>query len=260
MHISQVDLARRGEVRRFIQVPFQLYGDHPLWVPPFVHEVRAHLDPRRHPFYQHSQAAFFLALEGDRALGRIAVLANARYNAHHGRRTAFFYHFDSIEDRDVSRTLVEAAAAWAGGRGLDRLGGPKGFSHIDGQGILVEGFEHRPAMGVPYNYPYYAALLEDAGFVRTLDLVSYHMDRSFYFPERYLEVAERIKQRRGLRSVVFHSKNELRALIHPITGVQQFLRRGAGLHASQRGRGPDHRRAHPQRGRSPPHHGADARR
>ena len=221
MHVSQLDLADRRDVGRFIQFPFHLYRDSPLWVPPFVDEVRSQLDPNRHPFYQHSEAAFFVALEGDEVVGRLSVLDNARYNKHNPDMppTAFFYHFDVVEDRAVCHALCDAAFEWARGRGLERIWGPKGLIHIDGQGVLVEGFEHRPAMGIPYNYPYYDGLLKDAGFEGQLEFVSAYIDRKISLPERFLQLAEKIKKRRGLRSVSFKSKAELRALVPKLTEV-----------------------------------------
>ncbi len=219
MIIHRVDVANRGDVQRFIRFPFQLYRQSPRWVPPFVHDIRNQLDPDRHPFYQHSEAAFFLALSGEDVVGRIAVLDNRRYNAHHGTRTAWFYLFDVIEDRSVSASLLDTASGWAQGRGLDLMWGPKGFWHLDGQGILVEGFEHRPAMGIPYNYPYYGDLLEDAGFEKRIDFVSCLMDRTYTFPERFLDIADRIKRRRGFRSEIFRTKDELRALLPQIVDV-----------------------------------------
>lgn len=225
MAIHQVDISDRRAVQRYLDLPFRLYRDNPLWVPPFASEARAQLDPARHPFYQHSQAAFFLATTGSEAIGRIAVLDNRRYNEYHGERTAFFYHFESVDDRSVSRALFDAAFDWARGRGLDRLWGPKGFSAVDGQGVLIEGFEHRPAMGVPYNPAFYAALLEDAGFRKQLDFVSCYLDRNIGLPERFLEVAERVRQRRNLRTLSFRSKDELRAMIPRIAAVynQSFV-------------------------------------
>jgi len=221
MHIHRLDISDRRDVRRYVHFPFRLYRDCPQWVPPFVSDVRAQLDPDRHPFYQHSEAAFFLATEGasDEVVGRIAVIDNARYNAHHGKRTAFFYHFDAVDDLAVSRALFDAAFDWARGRGLDLLWGPKGFMALDGQGLLIEGFEHRPAMGIPYNYAYYAELLEDAGFEKQLDFISAYLDRKMGLPERFFRVAEKVRQRRGLRVVNFRTKAELRALIPRVISV-----------------------------------------
>ncbi|MDH4137678.1 MAG: hypothetical protein OEW09_13340 [Anaerolineae bacterium] len=219
MHIHRLDPTDRRDVRRYIEFPFRLYHESPLWVPPFANEVRAQLDPRRHPFYQHSQAAFFLALEGDEVVGRIAVLDNARYNRYGEEGTAFFYHFDAVNDRAVSRVLFDAAFDWARGHGLDLMWGPKGFMAADGQGLLVEGFKHRPALGIAYNYPYYGELVEDAGFEKQLDFVSCYLDRQMNIPSRFLEVAEKVKRRRGFRTVRFRTKAELRAMIPRVTAA-----------------------------------------
>lgn len=213
MHIRRLDLTHRRDVQRYVDFPFQLYEESRLWVPPFVNDVRLQLDPRRHPFYQHSDAAFFLAEEGGEVVGRIAVLDNARYNEYHDERTAFFYHFDAVNERAVSRVLFDAAFDWARGRGLERVWGPKGFMAGDGQGMLVEGFQHRPAIGIAYNYPYYATLLEDAGFGKKFDFLSCYLDRTMDFPQRFLDVAQRVRKRRGLRSHSFRTKGELRTMI-----------------------------------------------
>ena len=213
MHVCRLDLTNRRDVRRYVEFPFRLYRESPLWVPPFVDEVRAQLGPGRHPFYQHSEAAFFLACEGDEVVGRVAVLDNARYNRYKGEHTAFFYHFDVVNDRAVSRALFDAAFDWARGRGLDLMWGPKGFMAADGQGLLVEGFEHRPALGIAYNYPYYGELMEDAGFEKQLDFISCYLDREMSVPGRFLDVAEKVKRRRGFRTVRFRNKAELRAAI-----------------------------------------------
>ncbi|MBN1955346.1 MAG: hypothetical protein JW900_09885 [Anaerolineae bacterium] len=219
MRLQCLDPTSFRDVQRYIALPYRLYRDTPQWVPPFVHEVKSQLDPQRHPFYQHSQAAFFLALEGDEAVGRLAVLNNRRYNQHHDRRTAFFYHFEAVNDRAVSRALFDAGFDWARKQGLDRLWGPKGFIAADGQGLLVEGFAHRPALGIPYNPAYYIELFEDAGFTKHLEFISSYADRQLKLSERFLQVADKARQRRGFQAINFRSKAELRAMIPRIAAV-----------------------------------------
>ncbi len=219
MYLHHLDPSNRKDIRRYIQFPFTLYRASSTWVPPILNDVRAQLDPQRHPFYQHSEAAFFLALNGREVVGRIAVLDNAHHNAYHEHATAFFYHFDVINDRRVSRLLFDAAFEWARDRGLTHMWGPKGFMALDGQGVLVEGFEHPAAMGIPYNYPYYDDLLRDAGFEKQLDFISSYIDREMGVPERFLRVAEKVKQRQHLRSVHPQSKDELRAWIPRVAAV-----------------------------------------
>lgn len=213
MKLVQVDHDDRRHVKQFLELPFRLYRDIPQWVPPLASDARQVFDRRRYPFYQHSEAAFFLALEGERALGRIAVIDNRNYNAFNHEHTAFFYLFECENDRDVSQALFEAAFDWARARGLNKIIGPKGFTALDGMGLLVEGFEHRPAFGIPYNPAYYPALIEAAGFAGTGDVVSGYMNPKRPFPEKIHQVAEMVRRRRGLRIARFNSRRQLRAMI-----------------------------------------------
>ena len=219
MNIFRLDPTSRRDVHRYIAFPYQLYRDSSLWVPPFVSEVRAQLDPDRHPYYEHSQAAFFLALAANDVVGRIAVLDHTRYSERKGERTAFFYHFDAVNDRAVSRGLFDAAFDWARKQGVQQRWGPQGFLAADGKGLLVEGFDHRPALGIAYNRPYYGELVEDAGFEKQVDLVSCYIDRRISLPERFLQVAEKVKQRRGLRVRRFKTKAELRAVVPQVVSA-----------------------------------------
>ncbi len=214
MNIIAIDPADRTQADAFLRLPFRLYQQTPQWAPPFAGDARRMLDRQRHPFYQHSQAAFFLALGvGGRPVGRIAVLDHRRYNDHNHERTAFFYLFECENDPEPAQSLFEAAFAWARGRGLDRMIGPRGFTALDGLGLLVRGFEHRPALGIPYNPAYYQALVEAAGFTTQEDIVSGHLDVAMQFPARIHELAERVRQRRGLRILSFQRRRDLRAIV-----------------------------------------------
>ena len=213
MNIVQIDLANDRQVKDFLDLPVRIYKNIPQWVPPLQMDERIRLDPREYPFYRHSAAAFYLACENGRAVGRLAVLDNRRYNEYNHETTAFFYLFECENNLDAARGLFEAAFDWARARGLNKIFGPKGFTVLDGFGLLVKGFEHRPAFGLPYNPPYYPELIAAVGFEKAGESVSGYMGRETKFPERIHELAERVMARRGLRIVTCRTRRELRALI-----------------------------------------------
>jgi hypothetical protein len=213
MEILQVDPAKRKQVRTFLNLPGRIYRDMPLWVPPLVGDERLRLDTKHYPFYKHSTAAFFLAIREDLPVGRLAVLNNHRHNEFNHTKEAFFYLFECDPDQEAACELFEAAFAWARERGLDRIVGPKGFTALDGQGLLVKGFERRPALGLPYNPPYYVELIEGLGFTKTCEIVSGYLGKNMQFPERIHELAARIRERRGLRIARFRTRRELRGML-----------------------------------------------
>jgi GNAT superfamily N-acetyltransferase len=172
------------------------------------------LDRKHHPFYYHSDAAFFLARKsGGRVIGRLAALDNRKYNDYNRERTAFFYLFECVDDERASRALFSAAEEWARSRGLSRFFGPKGFSALDGMGLLVEGFQHRPAFGIPYNLEYYPHLVESSGFRPAGDVVSGHLTTDAHLPEKILAVADLVERKRGLRVLNFRTRGEMRRYI-----------------------------------------------
>jgi hypothetical protein len=209
--IERVDPQSKFQVNRFIEIPFRLYAGHPQWVPPLRSEAAKSFDRRRHPFYESSDAAFFIAVRGGRDVGRVAALENRPFNEHHGSRHANFYFFDCEDDPDAAAALLDCVSEWARTRGLDTLVGPKGLSALDGFGVLVEGFEHRQMMTMTnYNYPYTSRLLEGLGFVKEVDFVSSLLCKySFRMSERLIRVAARAEQRGFLKIKRFATKREL---------------------------------------------------
>ncbi len=214
MEIIQIDPTNRRQTRLFLDLPFRIYRHTPQWVPPLASDAALVLDRRRYPFYEHSEAAFYLAMEGERAVGRIAAIDNRNFNEFHKSETGFFYLFECEDNREAALGLFEAACAWARGRGLKKMWGPKGFTALDGLGLLVKGFEYPPATGIPYNPPYYEQLVEAAGFKPFDDDVSGFLDaRTYRFPDKIHELSARVMERRGLRIARFRTKDELRAII-----------------------------------------------
>jgi hypothetical protein len=213
MNIIQVDLANRKQVQAFLDLPARIYRDIPQWVPPMAGEQRLRLDASRYPYYRHSTAAFFLAVREDLPVGRLAVLDNRLYNDYNHARDAFFYLFECDPDPQAAHLLFDSAFAWARERGLDRMLGPKGFTALDGLGLLVKGFERRPALGLPYNPVYYPELIEALGFTKKDEIVSGYLGADIQFPQRIHELAARIRERRGLHIARFRTRRELRRVL-----------------------------------------------
>lgn len=213
--LEQVDLANRRQIHSYLELPFLLYKDTPQWVPPLRVDARQPFDQKRFAFYTHGEAAFFLANDQHgQVVGRIAIIENQNYNTYNNEKTAFFYQFECIEDEQAAAILFDAAIKWAKRQGLERISGPKGFTVLDGLGLLVKGFEHRPAFGQPYNLPYYERLVTEVGGLGDArDLLTGFMDARSDFPQRIHELAARVRERRGLRVTRFKSRRELRSLV-----------------------------------------------
>jgi hypothetical protein len=213
LKIEKVDTRSKAQVRRFIQVHFRMYEGHPQWVPPLLIDCEMQLNRDKHPFYEHSDADFFIAMRDGKDVGRIAALENRRFNDYHKTKQAQFYLFDCEDDQEAANLLFEQVFGWARERGLDKVVGPKGFGALDGYGIQVEGFEHRQMMNMMnYNYPYYSKLVEAIGFSKEVDFVSCYLGRDvFQLPDRVHHIAERVQERGTLRVQRFQTKNDLKA-------------------------------------------------
>lgn len=213
LRIEKVDTSSKNNVQRFVRIPYRLYQSYPYWVPPLFIDAELFLNRTKHPFYEHSDADFFIATRDGKDVGRVAVLENKPFNAFHGTHQAQFYFFDCEEDQEATNALFERIFSWAKERGLDRIVGPKGFGPLDGYGLLVEGFEQRQMMTMMnYNYPYYSHLLENLGFKKEVDFVScYLRAESFRLPDRIHSIADRVQQRGELSVQRFSNKRELKA-------------------------------------------------
>ncbi|HTP02435.1 MAG TPA: hypothetical protein VMJ64_13765, partial [Anaerolineales bacterium] len=209
--IEKVDTENKSQVKRFVQFQYDLYKDCAEWVPPLFVDAYLPLNRKKHPFFERSEADFFLAVDDGKVVGRICAANNKPFNDYHHTRKAHFYAFDSINDQQVADLLFNAVFDWSHAHGLDTVIGPKGLSPFDGYGIQVEGFEHRQMMTMMnYNFAYYPKLVEALGFEKEVDFVSCYLPRdSFKVPERVERIAQRAMQRGNLWVKQFKSKREL---------------------------------------------------
>jgi hypothetical protein len=210
LEIQQVDVRSAAAVRQFIDLPFRVYRGNTQWVPPLRRDVRETLDPCRHPFYEHSEATFFVAVRKGEPVARIAVLEHRPYNQWHQVRQASFTLFECAEgEAEAARELFARAFAWASSRRLVRIVGPKGFGALDGYGLLIDGFDRRQLMTMTnYNPAWYRELVESLGFDKEVDFVTYELSRrTFVMPEGVHAAAKRASQ--TLRIVRYPSRRAL---------------------------------------------------
>ena len=212
VEIRPVDTDNKKQVKEFVQFHYDLYKNCPQWVPPFRNDIEIMLNKKKHPFYEHSDAAFFTAWKDGKMVGRTAVLNNTSYNNFHKQNSGDIFLFDSVDDQETASALFDAAAGWARKQGLDKLKGPKGFSLFDGYGVLVEGFDKRQSMNFScYNYPYYQKLYETYGFYKINEYVSMQAQVSkFDLPEKVYKVAEIVKKRGRLKIKTYSNKAEIK--------------------------------------------------
>lgn len=183
----------------FLDVAWRVNAGDPAWVPPLRMSLATLLNRSKHPFHQHADVAYWLAERDGQAVGRIAAVVNHRHNEFHDERTGFFGLFESENDPDTARALVDAAAAWLRERGMQRLMGPMNLSTNEeaaSPGVLVEGFDTPPMVMMTHNPPYYGELLERVGLAKAKDLFAYWVDNPVP-PERAVRAMERILAREG---------------------------------------------------------------
>jgi GNAT superfamily N-acetyltransferase len=190
-----------GDLKRFIDLPFRLHANHPLWVPPLKVERRLFLSRRLNAFFSHGEAAYFLARRDGRVTGRVSAHINTAFNHHHDASWGWFGFLELEDDPEVAAALLDTAAAWLAERGCDRMVGPADFSMNDESGVLIEGFDLRPMIRQPWHPPYYQRLMEGAGMEKAMDLLMWNLevsDRTKVLPVIF-DLAEKVESEHGIR-------------------------------------------------------------
>jgi GNAT superfamily N-acetyltransferase len=192
----------RADLRRFIRLPWRIYRNEPLWVPPLVYERKRFLDRSKNPFFTHGEAEYFLAWRGGEVVGRITAQIDHDFNDFHKNEWGMFGFFESEDDPAVARALLDAAGDWLRERGRDRMVGPMDFTMNDESGVVVEGFDRPPMVKQPYHPRYYQSLFEGAdGFEKAQDLLMWNLevtDREKVLPIIW-EMAEKLEPEHGIK-------------------------------------------------------------
>ncbi|CAN5605665.1 hypothetical protein BH11BAC1_BH11BAC1_12870 [soil metagenome] len=207
-----------GDLQAFVNFPFTLYKGNQFWVPPIKKDELKALRPETNPAFDFCKTKFWLAYQNRKIVGRIGGIINRLESEKTGEKFARFTRYETIDDVEVSAALLQAAEAWAKENGMSAIHGPLGFSNLDHQGVLVEGFDHLPSIASEYHHPYYQRHLEKNGYEKEMDWVEFRLTLA-EVPEKALRLNEAIKQRYGLTVKRFSSTAELKPYGEKIFGL-----------------------------------------
>lgn len=205
MQVTVRPISSKKEMTRFVRFRIDLYRDSPYAIPPLYMDELTTLDPKKNPAFEFCEAQCFMAFKGDEPVGRICAMVNHRANETWNTRSGRFGFVDFIDDEAVSKALFAAAEDWARAKGLHSIHGPLGFTDLDQEGMLVEGFDQMGTMATIYNHPYYVAHIEKLGYVKDAEWVEYRITLPDAVPERLKRVAELILKKYKLRIVKYAS-------------------------------------------------------
>jgi hypothetical protein len=211
MRVEIREVLTRSDRKQFVNLQFELYKGNKFWVPPMKADEMKSIDPAKNPAYTFCDACFWLAFVNDRCVGRIGAIINNKYNEKMGKKTGRVSRPEFIDDAEVSRALFSTAEEWLREKGMTQVEGPLGFTNLDTQGLLIEGFDHLQSVASVYHLPYYKEHFEKLGYEKEIDWVEFRLTIED-IPEKAARLAEMIKQRYKLNVLSFSHRKELKPL------------------------------------------------
>ncbi len=209
IEIRQIEPTKRN-LKEFAKYPIDvLYKDSPYYVPDLISDVVGTLMPSENPAFDFCESAYFMAYRDGKPVGRIAGIINHLVNKRSGKLEGRFGYIDFIDDDEVSSALVNAVTEWAKQKGMTCLTGPLGFTDMDQEGMLVEGFDEVSTQATIYNYPYYPQHMERMGFVKDVDWLEFRVEVPDAVPEKMARIARIVKQRLGVDTIKYTSRKKL---------------------------------------------------
>ncbi len=195
----------KSELRKFIRFNYNMYRDNAFSVPDLYEDMLTTFSAKN-PAMEFCDAEYYLAYHGDTIVGRVAAIINHRANERWGKKTVRFGWIDYINDYDVSRTLIDAVEAFGRLHGMEDIEGPLGFTDMDAEGMLLEGYDLPSTMATIYNYPYYPQHMEYLGFEKAADWVEFRMIVPDKVPEKMIRISDIVQKKYGLHNVKLTKK------------------------------------------------------
>lgn len=210
MNVTIKEVTTRKELKAFVHFPNALYKGNPCYVPQIESMDCDTLTPEKNHAFEVCEGRYWLAYDEKGAVvGRIAGIINSKYNEKTGEKTCRFGWIDFVDDREVSKALMQTVECYAKEKGMDTMSGPMGFLEFDAAGVLVDGFDQLPTAYGKYNAPYYESHLVDLGYLKDADYVEYLIDVPEVIPERYARMAQLVSVKNDLHQAPLRSRSDI---------------------------------------------------
>lgn len=210
MSVEIKKVTTKSELKRFIRFNYEFYKDNPYSVPDLYDDMLNTFSPKKNAAFEFCEVDYFLALRDGKIVGRVAAIINRRANEKWNRKTVRFGWIDFIDDMEVSTALIDTVKQWGKERGMTEIEGPLGFTDMDAEGMLVEGFDQLSTMATIYNYPYYPQHMERLGLSKSADWVEMKIYVPDAIPEKHRRISDIIAKRYNLHIRKLKSKKEVR--------------------------------------------------
>lgn len=197
------------DLKQFVSFPYGLYAGNPFWVPPFRFAELQTFRWDKNPAFEFCEAKYWLAFKNGKVVGRIAGILNNSYIETWGKKTLRFGYIEFIDDDQVSEALLRTVEIWAKEKGMESVHGPLGFTDLDPEGMLVEGFEEVGTMETIYNFPYYPVHLEKNGYQKDVDWVEFEVKVPVDIHEKLKRLADVVTQKNNLKVLQVKRSKEL---------------------------------------------------
>jgi len=192
-------VSSKKELKTFIRFNYELYRGNPYSVPDLYDDMLGTFSPKRNAAFEFCEADYFLAYRNGHVVGRVAAIINRRANETWNKKEVRFGWIDFIDDFEVSKALLDTVAQWGKERGMEAMVGPLGFTDMDAEGMLIEGFDQLSTMSTIYNFPYYPQHMEKLGFEKETDWVEFKLTVPDKLPEKFVRISEIILQKYKLK-------------------------------------------------------------
>ena len=204
-----VEVTAKKDLKKWIEFPNKLYKDNEYFVPFLFSDELDTFSKEKNPAYDFCETKLFLAYKNGETVGRIAGLINHAYNKKWNKKAIRFTRFDFIDDFEVSEALFNKVAEWGKSMGLSQIMGPIGFTDMDHEGMLIEGFEELNMSITFYNYPYYSEHIKKLGLCKDIDWIEYEITVPKEADKRIERIAAKITERNGYSVVTYKKRKDL---------------------------------------------------